>query len=57
MTKCIRYFSKQDNQTPMVLRETPQTGKPTNWNTRARKNTTPILCDSDEKLPTNCIKL
>ncbi|KAK1363372.1 hypothetical protein POM88_038933 [Heracleum sosnowskyi] len=41
-----------DNQTPILLEDTPQTGKSTNWKRRARKNTAPILYHNDENGPT-----
>ncbi|KAK1383282.1 hypothetical protein POM88_021017 [Heracleum sosnowskyi] len=45
-----------DNQTPIVLKDTPQIGKSTNWKTGARKNIAPVLYDSDEILPTKAQK-
>ncbi|KAK1383044.1 hypothetical protein POM88_020779 [Heracleum sosnowskyi] len=45
-----------DNQTPVLLKVTPQTGKSTNWKSRARKNNTPVVYDSDENVPAKASK-
>ncbi|KAK1391364.1 hypothetical protein POM88_010420 [Heracleum sosnowskyi] len=45
-----------DKQIPILLEDTPQTGKSTNWKRRARKNTAPILYDNNENGPTKDYK-
>ncbi|KAK1361737.1 hypothetical protein POM88_046211 [Heracleum sosnowskyi] len=42
----------KDKQTPIILKDTPQTAKSTNWKSRARKNTAPVQYDTDENVPT-----